>query len=413
MSTTHLFHNSLSRFDQALLQRLGIAAYSEGALLYLVGGSVRDWLLGRPVMDLDLASETEAEAMAEVLIQGVGGTGKIISRSQFGTVKLEIEGREIDLATARSERYARPGSLPTVAQGTIHEDLSRRDFSVNALALALWASAWGQVLDPEDGIRDIERRVVRALHRGSFEDDATRILRAVRYAVRLGFGIDRLTLRWLRLDARYLQTISGHRIRRELERVLSESNSTGVLIRLHRLGALHAIHPALGTPQVAQALRTARSRGLDPLAALGALTYALDRQEAEQVVKRLAFTDRQQRFVRNVQSLKEAVRELSKPSLQPHQVVRLAEGHDVLAVASVAALAPLALTRSRLRHYLTSWSGIRPALRGHDLMALGVPEGSSIGRLLAELRDARVDGRIKSRRSEIAHVRVHMTEVQQ
>ena len=170
-----------------LLRRASDSASQHGVALYLVGGSVRDMLLGVRPADLDLVAEAATTEFASQLAMDVGG--EVVARSQFQTSKLVVGDMQIDVAMARTETYARPGALPAVSPGSIQEDLKRRDFSANAIAVSLDAGDWGRLLDPLGGARDLELRQIRVLHAGSFVDDATRILRAVRYATRLGFPV--------------------------------------------------------------------------------------------------------------------------------------------------------------------------------------------------------------------------------
>ncbi len=389
--------------DLDLLRQLGSAAHESGIHLYLVGGSVRDALLGRPVVDLDLVSEADADRVAGVLVASVGGQAR--ARSQFGTVKLELGGRAVDLATARSERYMKPGALPRVKPVGLEQDLRRRDFSINAMAVSLRPSRWGELADPTGGREDLAREVLRALHEESFRDDATRILRAARYAERLGFRLQRRTLDWLRRDLWCLSAISPARLRRELERMLLEERAAACLLRAHRMGALGAMHPSLGGTGVAQALRKAGRRPHEPLALLGLLTYPGDALAAEAVARRVGLTERQRRVLRDVQRLKDLDRELARPGLPPHRVVAHVEPAEPAAVQAAATLSASGLVRGRLRRYLERWRGIRPWLRGTDLLGLGVPPGPAVGRILQSLRDQRLDGRIRSRRGEAALVR--------
>ena len=387
----------------ALLKRLGQVAFENHVLLYLVGGSVRDCLLGLPVVDLDVTSETPAAEVARLLEREAGA--RVRARSQFGTLKLQVQGRTMDLATARSERYVQPGALPQVLPGAMEKDLARRDFSINAMAVALWPAKWGALLDPAGGQQDLERRTVRALYETGFRDDATRLLRAVRYAVRLGFRIERRTRDWLQRDLGYLDTISPPRLRQELDRLLREPRSTAGLLRAHRLGVLSAIHPPLGRPAVAGAIRAAARSRPGPLTLLAVLAYPLADQEAIAFAQRLGIAGKQRQLIEQVRLLKVQEQSLAAPGLAPHQVVEQLERHAAPAVEALATLAGSPLARSRLRRYLRSWRCVTPALNGNDLARLGVAPGPTVGRLLRELRRARLDGRIRSRRTETAYVR--------
>ena len=403
MAPTISLEKSLTPSDFNLLRRAGAAAHERGIRLYLVGGAVRDCLQGEPVTDLDITSEAPADQAAAVLTRAMGGRAHF--RSQFGTLKLDVDGRTVDLATARSERYPRAGSLPRVKPGSLEEDLARRDFSINAMAVALAPGEWGTLLDPMGGRRDLEHQVIRALHPASFRDDATRILRAVRYMQRLGFRLERRTRGWLNHDLSYLDTISTPRVRRELERMLNEQDPVATLLTAHRWGALAAVHYALGREEVAHALRAARRYLLGPDALLGILTFTASPQEAGAIATRLALTARQRRVVEELQRLKAIEPILATPQGAPHELVEALEHLSLPSLSAMAALAPSKVVRTRLRRYLSKWRAIRPRLSGQELLRMGVPPGPQVGELLRQLRDGRVDGLLRSRRAELAHVR--------
>ena len=226
------------------LDALTRAARTSSLSLYAVGGSVRDLLLARPTLDLDLTLEGDAPALAQAVAAGLADV-RCIAHPVFRTATLKGAGFRIDVASARAETYARPGSLPTVRPGTLRDDLFRRDFTTNAIAIALSGDLTGGLIDPFHGEADLEAGLLRVLHQASFRDDATRILRGARYEARLGFRFEPQTLRWLRRDVRYLETISGPRLRDELLRVLREPEPQRILLRLSEMGALAALHPSL------------------------------------------------------------------------------------------------------------------------------------------------------------------------
>ena len=165
--------------------------------------------------------------MAHALAQALGGEAE--PPTPFGTAKLRIGGVSLDLVMARRETYAEPGALPAVAPGSLSDDLARRDFSINAMAVSLSAESWGHLVDPFDGAGDLKRRLVKVLHPGSFRDDATRLFRAARYAGRLGFDLEPETERLAREGAAYVDTISGDRVRHELERIFEEPRAADIL----------------------------------------------------------------------------------------------------------------------------------------------------------------------------------------
>jgi tRNA nucleotidyltransferase (CCA-adding enzyme) len=211
-------------------------AEEKGCRPYLVGGPVRDLLLGRQVIDIDLTLEDGASTLARSLAKAING--RVRSFPQFLTYKVTaVDLPEIDIATARKEKYRGPGALPTVTAGKLKDDLLRRDFSINALALDL---AHGTLHDPSGGERDLRDRVVRVLHDESFADDPTRIFRAVRLATRLGFTFDLHTGALLRtaIAAGALGNVSRERIWRELFLAFDETEAPQIVESLHHLSAL-------------------------------------------------------------------------------------------------------------------------------------------------------------------------------
>ncbi len=369
--------DALSPTDAALLRSMGRAAHRAGARLWLVGGSVRDALLGRPVLDLDLTSETPAADLGPALAREAGG--RVSAHSRFGTVKLRLDGRTIDLATVRSETYAHPGALPAVGPGDMRSDLARRDISINAMAASLAPGDFGALLDTEGGLTDLRRGIVRALHARSFQDDATRILRVVRYAARLRFRIERRTRGWMRRDASCLDAVSPARVRRELERTLDEEDAARALLAAHRAGGLAAFHPALGAPAIAAALRRAARRIVRGVALLGVLAGGLTPDVARSVAGRLGFTRLQNRVA-------DGARLLASARL-PSEIVRAADAAPPEAVEAAAAASPDARMRRALASHLRA-SRAGALLTGADLLAAGVPQGPEVGRLLRKLRAA-------------------------
>lgn len=203
---------------------------------FLVGGPVRDILLGRPAVDIDLTLEIGGSTLARAVAKRIDG--RVRSFPQFLTYKVTANAfPEIDITTARKERYRQPGALPAVTAGRLKDDLLRRDFSINAIAVDLLS---GAMHDPTHGGRDLEARVVRVLHDKSFIDDPTRIFRAVRLAVRLGFDVEKETARLMReaIAGGALETVSKERIWREVFLAMDEEVAPAVLAELWKRGAL-------------------------------------------------------------------------------------------------------------------------------------------------------------------------------
>jgi tRNA nucleotidyltransferase/poly(A) polymerase len=214
-------------------------AIEKGCRPFLVGGPVRDFLLGRNAFDIDITVEEDSSTLARALAKRLNG--RVRSFPQFLTYKVSAESMpEIDIATARKERYRKPGALPVVTSGRLKDDLLRRDFSINAIAIDLID---GTQHDPTNGVEDIEKRQVRILHDASFIDDPTRIFRAVRLATRLGFTIEAKTHELMRaaIAGGALETISRERIWRELFLAMDEESPAPVLHALRAEGALDVL----------------------------------------------------------------------------------------------------------------------------------------------------------------------------
>lgn len=386
-----------------LLRRASEVAAEHRVGLYLVGGTVRDILSGTHPVDLDLVATGGTPEFATTLAEALGG--EVVARSQFGTAKLRAGGGvEIDLASSRKESYASPGALPEVEPGTIDDDLARRDFSINAIAVSLADESWGELLDPFDGQTDLERGEVRVLHEGSFVDDATRILRALRYAHRADFRLEGGTERLLKRDLDRLDAISGDRLRHELSRMLREPKPAGVLRAAQKLGVLAAIHPALRVePAVLARLEEVEAQS--ELRVLAVLVAAASAEERGSVIGRLNMDGSWAGVVRDVGSVAAVVEQLGAPDVWQSVVFDLLKRLDASAVEGYAIATDDALVRGRLELYLTELRHMMTLLDGNDLIALGVPEGPEVGRLLDEILKARLEGLLSSREDEESYVR--------
>ena len=389
----------------SVLRELSQLATGLGIDLYLVGGSVRDVLADAPLTDIDIM----ASGSAERLVESIRGRGHVNVRkaSAFGTWSLTVQGVDVDLATARRETYERPGALPTVIPGTVEDDLARRDFSINAMAISLGEGSWGTLLDPHDGVTDLSRGVIRVFHDRSFEDDATRILRAIRYACRLDFRLEPRTETLLEQGLAFLSTISPDRVRHEIERIFQEPRAGDMIEMAGKLGVLAAIHPGLRAEQkTLQAIQTepgdnARRAHL----LLGSMVQSVADGDMESVVERLNLNSDWARLVRDVAAVRGRLYELEDENVASSQVYRLLQGLHPHAIESCALAAGDATVARWLRLYLDELRHVRPLLDGDDLMALGVREGPEVGLLLTKLLDAKLDGLVESVEDEEAMVR--------
>ena len=380
-------------------------AEAAGMRAFLVGGLVRDLLLGRPSLDIDIVVEGDAGLPASALAARVGGSA--VTHPRFGTAKVRSGDLAIDLATARTETYAHPGALPSVKPGTIGEDLFRRDFTVNAIAASMAEASFGEVLDPLDGRRDLDAGELRVMHGQSFVDDATRILRAFRYQARFGMRLEAQTAGLLREGVPHLGAISADRRRHELERIFEEDEPERALDLAGEAGVLAAIHPALVWREaLSDAFAAARREGkATPGVYLAIVGSALEATEVTELETRLALPRALARPLLDAQRLQASLAELERPGMRRSEVYDALSAYDDEAIAACRFVCDSRIINERLRLYLDDLAAVRPILDGTALKNLGVPEGPSLGALIAELRRARLDGGVATRDDEAEFVR--------
>lgn len=383
------------------IRRAGRLADGRGERLYLVGGVVRDLLLGETNLDIDLVVAGDALALARKL----AGPGKLTIHQRFNTAKLQWHRWSVDLAVARSETYARPGALPTIKPGSLADDLHRRDFTINAMAVELSPEGYGRLIDLYGGRDDLKNRLIRILHEKSFADDATRIWRGLRYEQRLGFKLQEDTLRLLRRDVALLDTISGDRIRYELECILKEQYPEKALKRAEELGPLSRLSPPLrGNGCLAEKFRQARQISSPSQPApglyLALLAYPLKDKEVEQLILYLRLPKILARTLRDSGSIKARLKELADPELSPSSIYHLLHGYSPQAITANLLASDLPQTRQHIQKYLDKLRYLKPALRGDDLIKMGVAQGPRIKEILNLLRDARLDSRVTTKQEE-------------
>ncbi len=404
MNVTNLLDRHLATAQLTLLQKASAFAVERGLRLFLVGGTVRDILHGEKPFDLDVTLDGGPVEVFDDLAAALGAG--VEARSEFGTAKLAGPGGELDVALTRKETYAHPGALPTVSPGTIEQDLARRDFSINAMAVDLGATGFGDLLDPHGGLDDLEAGAIRVLHPESFVDDATRTIRAVRYAVRFGFTIEGRTERLLRRDVSHLGAISGERVRTEFERVFAEPSPTAVIQTAAELGVIRAIHPALeiDSEMLARFNTAAEKRRLDPLHYLVMLAYAAPAASHASIVARFQMDGNWAGLVQDVARVKDAYDTLRQARLRPSQIHTTLSGLNEAAVEGCVIAVGEPVIHERLELYLSDIRHVRPLLNGTDILALGVPQGPKVGELLDALLTARLDGLLPTREDEVTFV---------
>jgi len=407
-----LINEQLPTDMRAFLHSAGECADSNGFRLFLVGGMVRDLLLGRPSRDPDLLVQgtdltmNGASDLADLLASTLGG--EVTSRSQFGTAKLNAKGFETDLITARQETYSLPGALPDVAPATIEEDMARRDFTLNTLAADLSPGSFGDLIDLQNGGEDLEQGSLRILHDRSFQDDPTRLLRAARYETRLGLHMAPDTEAAARRDAEYLRGISGDRIRHELERIFDEPQPELALGRAEDMVFFSYLLSTLEWgPELTRAAQSLRESGYEtsPMLFLALLALPLMRDNPEALVTRLNAPASWAVVIRDTYALRVTLPSLSVENIQPSTVYAKLAGLVPEAILAWSALAPYRSVRGLLLSFQMKWRDVKTHLTGDDLMSLGIPQGPEIGVVLQELLNARLDDVIFTREEEESFVK--------
>jgi tRNA nucleotidyltransferase (CCA-adding enzyme) len=390
-----------------ILRAAGAHGDALGVPVAAVGGLVRDLLLDRvdERTDLDLVVEGSALALAQELARSLGG--QALEHAAFLTATVILpDARRVDLATARRESYRAPGALPTVEPASLTEDLARRDFSVNALAVRLDRAAWGRLIDTTGGLVDLRARRIRVLHPLSFVEDPTRILRAARLAARLGCQVDHTTRRLATHAARLdvYRALSGDRLRAELELMLAERRPVAALREADRLGAWGLVE-AQGSPGrdaqrlIASALAPRALDGLRPDTpiALTLLALAEGSPAVDAWMNRLALAPGKRDAIRR------ARRDAPGLVARLSRVRRRARAYGILqevpelTLAWARVLAGGTAARGHLDRHLRSWRRLRTLATGDDVAALGVPPGPAVGKVLKELRAAQAAGQVRSR----------------
>jgi tRNA nucleotidyltransferase (CCA-adding enzyme) len=383
--------------------------------LALVGGAVRDLLLGRPPRELDVVVSRDGAALAHALAESLTADGAGSTRTtlheRFGTAVLEWPGGRVDIATRRAESYPAAGALPEVRPGNAKEDLARRDFTVNALAVALGGEWSGGLLHAEHALADLAAGRLRVLHERSFIDDPTRLLRLARYKARLGFEVEAGTAELVgeALTAGVLETVSRARIGAELRLALGEGDAVAALRALQELGVLAAIDPrlrfdaALAVAALELLEASAAGDGVGGRAELLLLAVLLQpalrpaSESAETDVRRLLddleFPAADQRA-----ALEAAVRADAIAA----ELAAARTASEVHAAAASSTLEGVALAGARGEDdareaagwWLEQLREVGLSITGDDLLAAGIPEGPEIGRRLQATLALRLDGEL-------------------
>ncbi len=399
---------------RSLLRETGQLADRRRVRVYATGGFVRDLLIGIPNLDLDLVVEGNGIRFAKALTQRY--QARVTTHDRFGTATVTLaDGPTFDVATARTESYDSPAALPTVRRSSIEEDLRRRDFTINTLAIRLNTPHFGELVDHHGGRRDLKDKAIRVLHGLSFIDDPTRVFRAIRLEQRLGFQLDRNTAVLMKeaVNMKICHRLSLSRLSAEFLHVLSEREPVKTLARLADFNLLPLIHPQLKwSPGLARLLNAVEKAiqwhaglSLGPLASPWvvygmACMEALPQPAVQETLARLTLPGRQtqsmlwvaQEGARLLRTLNRTV----KPSETFRALCTLPEETLIFLMATTRSKQ----TKQKITDMVTTYRKVKPVLTGHDLQTMGLEPGPLYNQLLKRLFDARLNGEVETKADE-------------
>ncbi len=403
----------------ALLQQTGELAERRRVHVYAVGGFVRDLLLGIPNRDLDLVVEGNGIRFAKAV--GQRYKAHVTPHERFGTAVVTFaDGHTFDVATARTESYDSPATLPTVRPSSFREDLRRRDFTINTLAIRLNAPHCGELLDLHNGRRDLKDKTIRVLHGLSFIDDPTRVFRAIRYEQRLGFQLDRNTavLMTEAVKMGLVHRLSPSRFSAELLHVLSEREPVKTLSRLADFNLLQFIHPRLKwSPGLARLLNAVEQtiawhaglslgRLTSPWIIYGmALLDSLPQSAIQETLSRLTFPRRQAQSLLWVpQEGARLLRTLNRTT-KPSDTFRVLRNLSDETLVFLKAKTRSDKVKQNISAQFTTYRRVKSILTGDDLKAMGLKPGLSYHTILNRILDARLNGEVETEADERRLVR--------
>jgi tRNA nucleotidyltransferase (CCA-adding enzyme) len=430
---------ALPRERLQLLKAVAEQASLHQMAIYIVGGFVRDLILERPGLDFDMVVEGDAISLAKSLVEKFGG--RLVCHTRFGTAKWYLDRTStkltdlipssneiplnqgnfpasLDLITARTEFYDHPTALPTVERSSIKLDLHRRDFTINTMAVRLDGRHYGELLDHWGGFIDLKKGIIRVLHSLSFIDDPTRVIRAVRFEQRFHFKIEERTQELMLEAAGQLRTITGERIRHELDLVFSEEKAGQILQRLEELDQLSSIHPALHWQNEDSDLLTKvlaepipeeweiseKMWGYPLRRVLGYTFWLMNLPEADirSATHRLRIPGNIEKVIQQALWLSEKIHELTNQL--PSEITEFMDGINPAAILCAYCRSVEADERTIIEQYMTKWRDIQPGIDGRYLTKIGLPPGPLYKSILEKLKGGWLDGKIHNSSDELTFI---------
>jgi tRNA nucleotidyltransferase (CCA-adding enzyme) len=413
--------------------------------VFVVGGFVRDLLLNYPSLDFDIVVEGDAIYFAKRLAERYGG--RVLTHQRFSTAKWHIQSIQdqliqelgvdkaadatqlpdsLDLITARTEFYEQPAALPTVESSSIKMDLHRRDFTINTLALRLDGEHLGKIYDYWGGLSDLQKGSIRVLHALSFVDDATRLLRAVRFEQRFDFRIETRTLALMEESLPLIHKLTGARLRHEINLIMAEPKASAMLSRLAELDILKAIHSGLPWDETIQQQLSELNidqigpswnlpNQADRLTLLQTLSYLvwlgqLPEPTLRSIVSRLRFKGDMNKLLISTSKLSRVLPNLKQA--KPSVIVQELDQAPRLAIYAACLVIPDENIHNFVKKYIDQWAKVEPLTTGDDLRGMGLPPSPAIGQILKALRDAWLDEEIHSPEEEQVYLNRLLSELE-
>ena len=420
-----------------LLKLISLASSNLNLPIYLVGGFARDLILGKPGSDMDFVVEGNGILLAETLAEKYGG--RVTSHKKFGTAKWHITSIKkllldrfstrtsldystlpatIDLISARTEFYEKPTALPTVKTGSIKQDLHRRDFTINTMAVRLDGHHFGELYDYWGGLNDLRKGIIRVLHSLSFVDDPTRILRAVRFEQRFGFNIEERTLALIVEARELLEKVSGDRIRHEFDLILEEPKAPEMLERINKLKLLHplfsnikwdsesllALHKFYQS-ELPEKWFTHDRQKSSQKKANGAYLLLLARASQFDILKVLQWLRLKNHLAQMIIQANSLWHQLSSlKRATASQATKKLEDYSQLEIYCIFFLCSDNQIKKTLENFALKWRWIKPFTDGLTLQKRGLKPGPAYSKILYELKVAWLDERIKTKEEELVYL---------
>jgi tRNA nucleotidyltransferase (CCA-adding enzyme) len=388
---------------QKIIHKISEIAKMESLKVYMVGGIVRDIILGRKNLDLDIVVEGDHLKLVKRLEEQF--QLKAVIHSQFMTARMDYDDVRVDIARARKENYPQPGSLPVVSNGLLADDLLRRDFTINALALNINKEENEEVIDLFHGLKDLNKRSIRILHDKSFLDDPTRILRAIRFAGRFGFSVEKNTLELIKkaLKNNYIAYVTPNRYWIEFSKILEEKDPLMALELMNKLKAFGFIDPKFIYPQselkkVGPFTDKIKAKLNWSLVYWLVLMANISKEKIFPLIQKFPFKKLEKKAMLEIQKFRDLRVQLGQAKKQSEVFMLLKFFTPELLVAGVILEKDKKILK-RIETFLNQ-SLVQLDITGEDLKKLGVKEGEKLGRIMSELLMEKIDGKLKNKKAQ-------------